>query len=416
MQNIEAFLKEVNYAYNNVTFYKDKLDNLGIDQAALKAESYAHVLPFTEKKDYRRNFPKGVLAKGFSLNHPMLNKSQSSGTTGDRLVTFEVGMNLLRRALSCAEANPIIADVFAKPGRKICRYAAPNCSDVECANPHSTMEDRLLADGTLVLPVYHDLLTTSEELIERAISEIYEYKPDLFYVDPTHFAFLLREFKKRGLKPPKVPVIASYSAVTQVSRRQICEFFPAEYFVELLSSSEMGWIAMECPQGHLHLNENGFFFEMINQQGEAASKGELAELCISSIDQGALPHIRYQTGDMVTYVDDTCSCGHSGRQIFMEGRSSQFIKHNNEASISPLTVDRAIGAPEWLDLYKFEQIGSANFTLKMMVNERFSESDKEVLITRIKKAFDDDISIEASVVSYIASDRSGKFQSVKGSK
>ncbi|WP_196137577.1 phenylacetate--CoA ligase family protein [Aliikangiella sp. G2MR2-5] len=413
---LDKFLEEVEYAYQNVPFYRKALDKLGVITGELCQDSYQQKLPLTDKRDYRKNFPIGVLAKGFSLNHPMLNKSQSSGTTGERLVTFEIGMNLLQRAITCTQVNPYIQDVFTQPNRKICRYAAPNCSDVECASPHSTLQDRLLADGTLVLPVYHDLLTTSPQLVDRAIDEIEQYKPDLFYVDPTHFAFLLREYKKRGLTPPRIPVITSYSAATEVSKRQILEFYPKTHFAEFLSSSEMGWIAMQCPSGRLHLNEESFFFELLDRNYEPAMAGDLAQLCISSIDQGALPHLRYQTGDMVTQLHGNCECGSKNRSIVIEGRESNFIQLGDGIQHSPLSIDRLIGAPDWLDLYQLEQIEHEKFILKMIVNKKYQAESENAVISNLKGLLGKSVDIRLEVVDYIASERSGKFQAVKGMK
>src|SRR5690606_5518118 len=112
--------------------------------------------------------------------------------------------------------------------------------------------------------VYHDLLTTPEHIVDQTIEELEKFKPDLFYVDPTHFAFLLRQYKKRNLVPPDAPVMVAFTGATEVSRRQIGRFYPLEsHYAELLSSTAFGWIAMECPHGELHLNDESFFFECI---------------------------------------------------------------------------------------------------------------------------------------------------------
>lgn len=411
--NVDLFLKEIKYAYENVPFYGTMLKEMGVDIRRVSGANYSDLLPFTEKRDYRKNFPKGALASGYTLNHPMLTKSQSSGTTGERLITFEVGMNLLERAMKCANVHPAISRAFMKPSRKILRYAAPNCSDVECANPNSSMEDRILPDGTLVLPVFHDLLTTSEKLINRAIDEILIYEADLFYVDPTHFAFLLGEFEKRNIKPPQIPVLTSYSAATQVSIRQIECFYSRDMFSELLSSSEMGWVAMTCPKGHFHLNDDSFFVEFARGQAQDAT-GVFTELCISSTDQGAVPHLRYRTGDMVTALDSPCVCGQAGHPIKIEGRLTHFITQSGKPSLSPAQVDAMIMAPEWLSMYQLEQASDQRFTLKVICRDTPDDADTEQFIQTLRDALSTPVDVKIERLSYIASERSGKFQPVKG--
>ena len=409
MSTINSFLKEVRYAMEKVPFYREQLKTLGVAADQLRDDNYHELLPFTQKRDYRKHFPMGVLAEGYSFKHPMLTKSQSSGTTGERLITLELGMNLLRRAMGCASVQKVIQKAFIKKGRRICRYAAPACSDVECANPNSKMEDRLLRDGTLVLPVYHDLLTTSEAMVDQAIDEIQRYQPDLFYVDPTHFAFLLREFCKRGVDVPQVPVVTSYSAMTSVSNRQIRAAMNRTAVAELLSSSEMGWLAMTCEHGHMHLNDSGFFFEGV------PSEHDFAELCVSSIDGGASPHIRYLTGDIVQIQEDKqCACGHSGRVITMEGRESSFLRFAGKAWMSPRQLDQLLGDAPWCDLYQFEQVGEGDFIFKFIVNECYNAGDEGEFIEQFAAQWPTATKVQREKLSYIPTERSGKFQAVKG--
>lgn len=413
--NLDVFLRELHYAYENVSFYKHKLDEMDLHpNDIVNGQDLIH-LPFTDKQDYRKNFPSGVIAKGYPINHPMMHRSKSSGTTGDRLITFEIGMLLLQRAVSCAKKHKAVGQVFSKTQRKICRYAAPNCSDVECATPHSTMQDRMLADNTLVLPVYHDLLTTPDSLIDKALEEICTFEPDLFYVDPTHFAFLLRSAEKRNVKLPKVPVVTSYSAMTQVARRQIQAYCrrPGD-LAELLSSTEMGWIAMECENGIMHLNEDSFFFEFVDSQGIKAQPGSIAEMCISSTDQGAIPHLRYKTGDMVRVSEEPCSCGLEGRTVIVEGRKSYFITRDSKLIATPRSIDELIGAPAWLDVYQLEQTRDEHFVLKLSVNQSYEQLAENNLICLLHEHLGADVKIQCEICSYIPCDRSGKFQAVKG--
>ncbi|WP_281560965.1 hypothetical protein [Thalassomonas sp. RHCl1] len=414
MNYFSAFITELDYAYNNVPFYHKKLTELGIVPGNIKTEQDLARLPFTTKTDFRKNFPKGILAEGFTLNHPMVVSSRSSGTTGERLITIELGMFLLQRALQCAQVNPAILSAFSKEGRKIARFAAPNCSDVECANPNSSIEDRILADNTLVLPVYHDLLTTSEAMIDRAIEEISSYQPDMFYVDPTHFAFLLRQYQKRGLTPPDIPCMTSYTAASHISRRQIKAFYPHQsHYGELLSSTEFGWIAMTCPHGNMHLNQSSFFFEYLPVALNCAEDNALVELCISSLDQGASPHLRYRTGDIVSLVDGTCPCGSAHQSINMHGKACHFLSYNQQPLLSPRQVDDLLGDAPWLDLYQLDQRTDTEYFFKMIVNSRYQAGMEADFLEAFRAAAGIDLQIEVSVVDYIATERSGKFQTVR---
>lgn len=413
----DAFLKELNYAYSNVSFYRKHLEHNGITPEDILFVEDVKDIPYTEKKDYRKNFPIGVVAKGFSLSDESLVRSQSSGTTGERLITYEVGMLLLARAIECTRVNRNVEQAFTRSPRKICRYAAPNCSDVECANPNSTREDRILSDGTLVLPVYHDLLTTSEELLDRALDEICDYQPDLYYVDPTHFAFLLRHARKKKINLPNAPVVMTYTATHALNRHQIVDAFEEFGYrdivlAELVSSSEMGWLALECAHGALHLNSQAYFMEIVRGD-RYAYPGETGELYITSLDGGAIPHIRYKTGDVFRYRGNQCSCGSPLPIVSMEGRVGSLIRTGNGALFSAADICEAIGAPRWLDLFQVVQKAPDKFSLLTIANDCYQNRAEREVIDNLHRLFGDSIQVVHENVSYIATERSGKFQCVK---
>ncbi len=417
LKNFAKFQAEIAYAYDKVDFYHKLLDSHGINPQDIQSPADMAKLPTTEKKHYRVNFPIGVMAKGNKFNDPTLYRTQSSGTSGERLVTLEFGMLLLERAISCASVYPQVMMSYLTPQKRTVRYAAPNCSDVECANPNSAMDDRMLHDGTLVLPVYHDLMTTSETMIERAIAEIIQYQPHLYYVDPSHFAFLLSHCEKRGIQLPQAPVITTYSAMTQIARRQIEAHFKGKPVVELAAMSEMGWLAMSCPHGRLHLNQNAFMMELLIDE-RPAEIGELAELVLTSLDKGVIPHLRYRTGDSYRLLDGPCPCGHDSQTVIVEGRQSYFLHHHGEAVISPRDIDQAIGNPQWLDMYQLVQDGQEQFNLRLVVNSQYQSGDErqleDNLTTMLSARFGEHHhQISCELVNYLSSERSGKFQFCK---
>lgn len=414
--DFELFCQELEYAYDNVPFYQAHLDNAGVSPQDITCEADIKNIPSTQKSDYRRNFTK-VVAEGYSLKDEAMVRSQSSGSEGERLMTFELGMLLIGRAMDCCAANEAVEAAFTLNPRKIVRYAAPNCSDVECANPNSTMADRLLSDGTLVLPLYHDLLTTNDVLINRALDEICEQQPDLYYVDPTHFAFLLNEAKKRGRTLPNAPIVATYTGMTPLNRKQILDAFESfghedVTLAQLVSSSEMGWLAMECEHGHLHLNTDVYYMEIV-KDGRDAKSGETGELYITSLDNGAVPHVRYKTGDAFKVIGDECDCGLHTPVVEMQGRLSSFLVKDGKAAISPAEVGQTIGAPDWLNMYQLEQLEAQRYVLRLIANEQYQANDENALVDALLNLVGPEADIKVEKVGYIATERSGKFQCVK---
>ncbi|MEH0589603.1 TauD/TfdA family dioxygenase [Streptomyces sp. B21-106] len=150
----EAVREEIAYAFDNTVFFRKHMEASGLRPEDIRGLADFHRLPPTSKSHYRRNFPAGVLAKGYTLNSPHVMRFQSSGTSGERLNSAILAYDLARRQATALGVNRRFDELW-RPGSRprICRFAPPNCSDVECATGFSTMEDRTLADGTLVLTV-----------------------------------------------------------------------------------------------------------------------------------------------------------------------------------------------------------------------------------------------------------------------
>ena len=76
---LQRLKKMVNYCYENVPFYHERLKKAGITGDKIKTLSDIQYIPFTTKDDIRDNYPFGMLAQ------PMKNIVRihaSSGTTG----------------------------------------------------------------------------------------------------------------------------------------------------------------------------------------------------------------------------------------------------------------------------------------------------------------------------------------------
>jgi phenylacetate-CoA ligase len=404
--------REIALAYERVGFLRTHLDQARLVPGDIREPSDMLRLPVTRKADYRRNFPAGVIARGYNLRSRHVMRFQSSGTEGERLVSVVFSYDLARRQATCLEINPRFGALWRAGLRlRTCRYAAPNCSDVECSNPNSGMKDRMLADGTLVLPVYHDLLTTPVAMTTRALDEIEEYDPHLLFIDPTHFAFLVRAMRRAGRKPHKtegVCINSGYTMCTRVARRQIRECYgPATPFADMLGMSELGYLGFECLQGNLHLNTKDYYAEFLCDH-RPAEPGELAELVVTTLEDHLSPHIRYATGDLYRYTTARCACGSTLPVVLAEGRDKNMLWRRDGTRLTPRELDELIGEAGWIDLYRMEQLGDDEFDLRYLCNDAVTPQLEAELAGRVRDALRT-ANLSCRAVSYLPSDRGGKF-------
>lgn len=434
-------LEELANAYERVPFFGGHLDRAGLKPQEIRTPADFRRVPRTVKADYRRNFPAGVLMRGATMNDPFVFSSRSSGTAGDRLLTATHTFSLAERLFSASEANPPMLALFGRSSpARICRYAPPNCSDVECALPSTTTQSRTLPDGTLVLPVAHDLMATPEVMVDQAVAELISYRPQWLYVDPTHLAFLVRGMRTRAAEPPPEcgGVVLTYNLVTAVARRQIADFFgPGVIVAEVSSMSELGWLGMECPGGFLHLNTGSFYFELLAGEGTGGGStggerpcqpGELGELVATSIGDQLSPHIRYRTGDLYRLVPGDCPCGHGTPRAEHHGRQRDTLVRGDRGALTARQLDALVGSAEWLDCYQMRQVGDEQFVLRYVPSagggamgagtespgtERPATESRGAgqVAEAVREALGDRARVSVSAVPFIECERSGKLLS-----
>ena len=84
LQN-EKLLKQVRHVWDNVPYYRAKMEAKGVTPEDIRSIDDLHKLPFLSKADLRDAYPYGLLGKPLS---ECVRIHSTSGTTGKRVVAF----------------------------------------------------------------------------------------------------------------------------------------------------------------------------------------------------------------------------------------------------------------------------------------------------------------------------------------
>ncbi|MFZ7104335.1 MAG: phenylacetate--CoA ligase family protein, partial [Peptococcaceae bacterium] len=93
----------VQYEYDNVRFYRERMDAAGVKPGDIRGTQDLHLLPFMEKDDLRNGFPFGLLAVP---KEQIVRIQGSSGTSGNPIVAgytendIDVWTEMVARALT----------------------------------------------------------------------------------------------------------------------------------------------------------------------------------------------------------------------------------------------------------------------------------------------------------------------------
>ena len=128
LQN-EKLLKQVRHVWDNVPYYRAKMEAKGVTPEDIRSIDDLHKLPFLSKADLRDAYPYGLLGKPLS---ECVRIHSTSGTTGKRVVAFYTQHDVDLWEDCCARA--IVAagatrdDVVHVATATACSPAAPACT------------------------------------------------------------------------------------------------------------------------------------------------------------------------------------------------------------------------------------------------------------------------------------------------
>ena len=288
----EKIVKQVKHVWDNVPYYRKKMEQKGVSPEDIKSIDDLHKLPFLSKADLREAYPYGLMGKPLK---DCVRIQSTSGTTGKRVVAFYTQHDIDLWEECCARA------IVAAGG----------------TGSHKV--------GCLTIP-------TSSGNTERQIMFIMDLQATILCCTPSYAAFLGEKMKEMGLGPDDIPLKAGIfgaEAWSEEMRQDIQKTLGIKaYDIYGLTELSGPGVAFECSaQKGMHINEDHFVAEIIDPDtGEVLPDGAQGELVFTSLDKEAFPLLRYRTRDICTLTREKCSCGRTHvRMAKPKGRSDDML-------------------------------------------------------------------------------------------
>lgn len=293
----KKLVKQVKHVWDNVPYYRKKMEEKGITPDDIKSIDDLHKLPFLSKADLRDAYPYGLLG---TPRKDVIEIHSTSGTTGRRVVSFytkadvDLWHECCARALVAAGATP--EDI------------------VQVAYGYGLFTGGAGLDGgskklgCMTVPM-------SSGNTDRQIMFIKDLGTTVLCCTPSYAAYIGEVMKENGLGPDDIPLKAGIfgaEAWSEEMRHDIETTMGIKaYDIYGLTELSGPGVAFECSaQNGMHINEDHFIAEIINPDtGEVLPLGSEGEIVFTSLDKEAFPLLRYRTRDITSLSRDTCSCG-----------------------------------------------------------------------------------------------------------
>jgi phenylacetate-coenzyme A ligase PaaK-like adenylate-forming protein len=225
-----------------------------------------------------------------------------------------------------------------------------------------------------------------------------------------------RQLKRMGAEPPRLKAILASSENLYPGQREFIEsFFEARMF-SWYGHSEDTILAGECEvSNYYHIFPEYGVAEILGGDGKAAEHdGESGELVGTSLDNLAMPLIRYRTGDWATVGPDRCACGRNYKLLKeARGRWTQEMllgKLDNLISVTALNVhtdvfDNVKGA-------QFYQCEKGRVELRIVRGTDYSDRDSRRILSALGEKMGDTMDIGLVFRDEIPLSPRGKFRMV----
>lgn len=362
----ERLVKQVKHVWDNVPYYRKKMEEKGVTPDDIKGIDDLHKLPFLSKADLRDAYPYGLLAAPLK---DCVRIQSTSGTTGRRVVAFYTKNDIDLWEDCCARA--IVA--AGGTNEDVVQIAYGYGLFTGGAGLHGGSHKV----GSLTLPM-------SSGNTDRQLQFMTDLQSTILCCTPSYAAYLAESIHERGLRD-KIKLKAGIfgaEAWSEKMRQEIQNQLGIKaYDIYGLTEISGPGVAFECSdQTGMHINEDHFIAEIIDPDtGEVLPDGTQGELVFTSITKEAFPLLRYRTRDICVLTREKCSCGRTLVKMCKPmGRSDDM-----------LIVKGVNVFPSQIETVLIEQGYQANYQI---IVDRVNNSDTlEVMVEMTQDNFSDNL-------------------------
>ena len=310
----EKLVKQVRHVWDNVPYYRKKMEEKGVTPDDVKSIDDLHKLPFLSKDDLRESYPFGMMGVP---QKDVVRIHSTSGTTGKRVVAFYNQHDIDLWEDCCARA------IAAAGGTKedVCQVSYGFGLFTGGAGLNGGSHKL----GCMTVP-------TSSGNTDRQIMFLRDLNATIICCTPSYAAFLGESLKEMGLTPDEIPLKAGIfgaEAWSEEMRQDIQKTLGIKaYDIYGLTELSGPGVSFECSaQQGMHVNEDHFIAEIIDPDTEEVlPEGAVGELVVTAVDKEAFPMIRYRTHDVCSLTREPCSCGRTHvRMTRLMGRTDDML-------------------------------------------------------------------------------------------
>jgi phenylacetate-CoA ligase len=393
--------KIIRHAYDHVPYYRNMMDRLHLVPGDIRKTCDLEKLPVTRKSDLMAN-AEHILARNFQKYHPI--KRSTGGTTG---IAFPYYNDMKSWGMNWA----IKIRTFRWGGYEFSRDRLGVLAGGSLLSEGSSGVRSMLwkyLNNYIPLLIMH----TDDESLEAYFRKLKRKNVRFLRGYPTAIFTFAKYLKKKNLQLPMLSIFTTAEMLHDHQRRLMEEIFCCRVFDQYGCGDGMGG-ASECEHHEgLHVNFESSVFTLMDKTGKEVQAGKEGEVVLTSLNDFAMPFIRYAPGDLGIMSSQKCSCGRNLSLLQkIIGRTSDLIELPNGRSLNGLSVP----FEEWDDrIVRFQIVQTEPdlIEVNLVPKETYSAKDDETVFKVMQTHAGEGIRIIVNHVKDIPLSESGKFRFV----
>jgi len=397
----------IRHAWSTAPFWRRRLGDAGLDpRAPLTWELFAR-LPLLTRRDVQ-DHAADLRCRRLPEGHGPVYSSSTSGSTGQPVTVDKSEVaNLFWRAVTVREHLWHRRDLSAKLA--MIRHVR----DAEGARPPrgarqdgwGPSTDAIYRTGPAsVLAIRSDVKAQAKWLRRE--------NPTYLLTYPSNLLLLARHFQSGGKPvPPNLRQIRTMSETLTPGTRRICEEVFGVPIVDMYSTQEVGYLALQCPDHpHYHVQSETVVVEVLDDDGIPCAPGEVGRVVVTALHNHAMPLIRYEVGDYAQ-VGEPCPCGR-GLPVLTRilGRVRNMLTFPDGRRNWPVFADDRFVTIAPIRQYQFVQKTPERIEVRFVADRVVTSEEEQRLRALINGRLGYDFDLVFTYPSHIPRDASGKFE------
>ena len=336
---LERLQKTVKHVYDNVPFYKERLDAIGMKPEDIRDLKDIEKIPFTTKEDLRHNYPYKLFAVPRS---EIVRIHASSGTTGKPTVVGYTRGDL---------------DMWSECMARIISMAGVDKNDTAQISFGYGLFTGALGLHNGLEKVGCSIIPISSGNTAKQLMVMEDFETSVIVCTPSYALYMAEAFEEYGVKKEnmKLRVALLGGEGHTLEMNAAIEKNLGILALENYGLSEIlgPGVSGECPHKvGMHIAEDCFYPEIINPEtGEVLPWGSEGELVLTAINKEGFVLLRYRTKDITTLHDETCECGRTSiRMEKCKGRSDDMLIIKG-VNVYPSQIESVIVGMEHISPY-----------------------------------------------------------------